>query len=177
MTYHLVIVVRVSGGHLCKAEAPTEPAGETTVRCAAIRPLSLRSRVNGCGNPFFPLLVIAVWVSGGHLCKAEAPTEPAGETAARCVAIRFSPSSSFRGALAPWQSVFPFKGITDSFALCAQNDIPFCHCGAGVRRTPLRSRSTYRAGRRDHRKVRGNPFPLPYIIAKPTTASIILQKE
>ena len=32
-----VIAVRVSGGHLCEAEAPTEPAGETTVRCAAIR--------------------------------------------------------------------------------------------------------------------------------------------
>ena len=34
-------------------------------------------------------LVIAVRVSGGHLCEAEAPTEPAGETAVRCVAIRF----------------------------------------------------------------------------------------
>ena len=31
--------VRVSGGHLCEAEAPTEPAGETAVRCAAIRSL------------------------------------------------------------------------------------------------------------------------------------------
>ena len=53
MTYNLIIAntygarinfrlpviakVRVSGGHLCKAEAPTEPAGETQ---------------NGCGNPF-----------------------------------------------------------------------------------------------------------------------------
>ena len=35
--------------------------------------------------------VIAVRVSGGHLCEAEAPTEPAGETAVRRVAIRFSP--------------------------------------------------------------------------------------
>ena len=33
--------------------------------------------------------VIAVRVSGGHLCEAEAPTEPAGETADRCAAIRF----------------------------------------------------------------------------------------
>ena len=33
--------------------------------------------------------VIAVRVSGGHLCEAEAPTEPAGETAVRRVAIRF----------------------------------------------------------------------------------------
>ena len=32
-----------------------------------------------------------------------------------------------------------------------------CHCGAGVRWTPLRSRSTDRAGRRDRRKARGNP--------------------
>ena len=31
-----------------------------------------------------------------------------------------------------------FKKITDSFALCAQNDKPFSHC--------------------EHRKVRGNPF-------------------
>ena len=43
----------MSGGHLCEAEAPTEPAGETVIRRLAIRPLSLRSRVNGCGNPFF----------------------------------------------------------------------------------------------------------------------------
>ena len=44
--------------------------------------------------------VIAVRVSGGHLCEAEAPTEPAGETAVRRAAIRS-----------------PFKDITDSFAL------------------------------------------------------------
>ena len=46
-------------------------------------------------QPFLTLLnpsslVIAVRVSGGHLCEAEAPTEPAGEAAARCAAIRFS---------------------------------------------------------------------------------------
>ena len=33
-----------------------------------------------------------------------------------------------------------------------------CHCGAGVRWTPLRSRNTDRAGRRDRRKACGNPF-------------------
>ena len=44
---------------------------------------------------YFRLPVIAVRVSGGHLCEAEAPTEPAGETAARCAAIRFS----FKGEL------------------------------------------------------------------------------
>ena len=47
----------------------------STERCVAIR---------------FPSPVIAkVRVSGGHLCEAEAPTEPAGETAARRAAIRF----------------------------------------------------------------------------------------
>ena len=111
------------------------------------------------------LPVIAVRVSGGHLCKAEAPTEPAGETAARRVAIRLSS-----------------KGITDSFVLRTQNDKPLsyykyirradilsftCHCGAGVRWTPLRSRSTERAGRRDRCKVRGNPFSISLVIAKP----------
>ena len=50
----------------------------------------------------------AVRVSGGHLCEAEAPTEPAGETAVRCAAIRFS----------------LFKGEADSFALRTQNDKP-----------------------------------------------------
>ena len=35
------------------------------------------------GNPFIPFFVIAkVRVSGGHLCKAEAPTEAAAETVA-----------------------------------------------------------------------------------------------
>ena len=66
-------------------------------------------------QPFLTLLnpsslVIAVRVSGGHLCEAEAPTEPAGETAARRVAIRFS-----------------FKGEADSFTPCAQNDTPFSY--------------------------------------------------
>ena len=39
-----VIAVRVSGGDLCEAEAPTEPTGETAVRRAAIRfPLARHS--------------------------------------------------------------------------------------------------------------------------------------
>ena len=167
----------MSGGHLCEAEAPTEPAGETAARCAAIRPLSLRGALApwqsvflfkkiksfcaraarapyfctdrnrgknrrtpyGLGFRTFPndqrdklpfgnlycievqyvpinnedektfcSSVIAVRVSGGHLCEAEAPTEPAGETAARCAAIR---PLSLRGALAPWQSVLLSRGI------------------------------------------------------------------
>ena len=39
INFRLAVIakVRVSGGHLCEAEAPTEPAGETAVRRAAIR--------------------------------------------------------------------------------------------------------------------------------------------
>ena len=95
-------------------------------------------------------------MSGGHLCEAEAPTEPAGETQNGCGNPFFS------------------LGYYGFFRASAQNDKQFsyseylwhavmlsftCHCeGAGVRRTPLQSRSTDRAGRRDRRKVRGNPF-------------------
>ena len=61
--------------------------------------------INNEDEKTFCSSVIAVRVSGGHLCEAEAPTEPAGETAARCVAIRLF-----------------FKGNTDSFAPSAQND-------------------------------------------------------
>ena len=37
VSYRSVIAVRVFGGHLCEAESPTEPGGETAVRRAAIR--------------------------------------------------------------------------------------------------------------------------------------------
>ena len=57
------------------------------------------------------IVIAKVRVSGGHLCEAEAPTEPAGETAVRFVAIHLY-----------------FKGITDSFALSVQNDKPFSYC-------------------------------------------------
>ena len=122
----------------------------------------------------YKYFVNAVRVSGGHLCEAEAPTEPAGETAARRAAIRSKSPVIAKPCKRLWQSVFLLKGITDSFALRAQNDKPFscckyhkvcgkptpCHCGAGVRRTPLRSRSTDRAGRRDRRKACSNPFQI-----------------
>ena len=65
--------------------------------------------------------VIAVRVSGGHLCEAEAPTEPAGETAVRRATIRFS-----------------FKGITDSFTLRVQNNKPFSCCSR-LRKLNIRS--------------------------------------
>ena len=69
--------------------------------------------------------VIAVRVSGGHLCEAEAPTEPAGETSVRCAAIRFSPlviANAVRRAAIR----FLLKGNTDSFTLRVQNDKRFC---------------------------------------------------
>ena len=45
LSHRLVIAVRVSGGHLCEAEAPTEPAGETAVRCVAIRLSFFKNKV------------------------------------------------------------------------------------------------------------------------------------
>ena len=131
---------------------------------------------------YFSLPVIAVRVSGGHLCEAEAPNEPAGETAVRCVAIRFPSPSSLRSRVNGCGNPFSLKGYTDSFTLRVHNDKPFgdlqihrvcsillltCHCGAGVRWTPLRSRSTDRAGRRDRCKACGNPFSISLVIAKP----------
>ena len=96
-----VIAVRVSGGHLCEAEAPTEPAGETAEGRAAIRSF-LRGITDSfalCAQNDTPfschecrkvcavsccLVIAKVRVSGGHLCKAEAPTEPTGETQSDC---------------------------------------------------------------------------------------------
>ncbi|HAL20167.1 MAG TPA: hypothetical protein DCP17_05390 [Ruminococcaceae bacterium] len=60
-------------------------------------------------------------MSGGHLCGAEAPTEPAGETAVRRAAIRLSS-----------------KGITDSFVLRTQNDKPLSYYKY-IRRTDILS--------------------------------------
>ena len=51
---------------------------------------------------------------------------PVIASAARRAAIRTP--LSLRWALAPWQSVPPFKDITDSFALRTQNDTPFSYC-------------------------------------------------
>jgi len=62
------------------------------------RPSGKRDRRKACGNPLSTpchcegakrlrqsvSLAIAVRVSGGHLCEAEAPTEPAGETQSDC---------------------------------------------------------------------------------------------
>ena len=42
----------------------------------------------------------------GHLCEAEAPTEPAGETAARCAAIRSSAFVIAKPRERLWQPVF-----------------------------------------------------------------------
>ena len=67
-----VFGVRVSGGHLCKAEAPTEVETET-VSCTK----NSLPCVRGAG-----VRLTRVLVSCGHLCEAEAPTEAAAETVA-----------------------------------------------------------------------------------------------
>ena len=57
----------------------------------------------------YKYFVIAVRVSGGHLCEAEAPTEPAGETAVRRVAIRFSPLNNTAAApVKPMRRLYNF---------------------------------------------------------------------
>ena len=67
--------VRVSCGHLCEAEAPTEPVGEIYL------PLHFFIQIIICRGDKKPIRsLFEVRVSGGDLCEAEAPTEPAGET-------------------------------------------------------------------------------------------------
>ena len=52
---------------------------------AAFVPLVIASEQSERGNPFpHPLVIAKVRVSGGHLCEAEAPTEPAGEMCNGC---------------------------------------------------------------------------------------------
>ena len=51
-----VIAVRVSGGHLCDAEAPTEPAGETAVRRVAIRIFPIKENTFFCPAPEIKLI-------------------------------------------------------------------------------------------------------------------------
>ena len=88
----------------------------------------------------YKYFVNAVRVSGGHLCEAEAPTEPACETAARRAAIRSKSPVIAKPCKRLWQSVFLFKGITDSFTLRTQNDKSFSHCKY-IRRAAIRSKS------------------------------------
>ena len=47
-------------------------------------------------------------MSGGHLCEAEAPTEPAGETAARRAAIR-SPVISNNSLFKKYRAMFNYS--------------------------------------------------------------------
>ena len=75
--------VRVSGGDLCKAEAPTEAAAETIL-------------------PYFKGVEcnMTVRVSGGDLCEAEAPTEAAAETKdASKMSAQFVERDLFSGSL------------------------------------------------------------------------------
>ena len=92
-----------------RSRSTDRAAGETAVRCAAIRSLLKEElRILSCSALRMTyrlaiativecaasrrLVIAKVRVSGGHLCKAEAPTEPAGEICKRL-----------------WQSV-PFQG-------------------------------------------------------------------
>ena len=65
-------------------------------------------------------VIAKVRVSGGHLCKTEAPTEPAGETAVRRVAIRFpcspviaKPCKRLRQSVLPFYKAITSKNISD----------------------------------------------------------------
>ena len=97
-------------------------------------------------------LVIAVRVSGGHLCKAEASTEPAGETSARRAAIRSLAPASLRAPLGVWQSVFPFKGYYGFFRA-------YHSCGA-QKLFSLGARTTFDRGAR-----RCSLYPAPQALA------------
>ena len=79
------------------------------------------------------IVIAKVRVSGGHLCEAKAPTEPAGETAARRAAIRTP--LSLRGALAPWQSVSLLRGIRilSRLSLLRRPPLLAFSCTAGAR--------------------------------------------
>ena len=105
--------------------------------------LSLRSRVNGCGNPFFFLGYYGFF----HALRSEWHTFSSLRSRVNGCGNPFFLFSGyygfFRASRSEWHTFsslrsrvngcgnpFSFKGITDSFALCAQNDIPFRHCAA-----------------------------------------------
>jgi len=63
---------------------PVSPLPVIAIGFAAFAPFVIANEQSERGNPPLHTLVIAkVRVSGGHLCKAEAPTEPAGEICKR----------------------------------------------------------------------------------------------
>ncbi len=111
------------------------------------------------GNPFLytPFVIAKVRVSGGHLCKAEAPTEPAGEICKRL-----------------WQSVSLSRGIRilSRFAFRMTHRLVIANT-YGVRlyfRLPVIAidftafaPSSLRASKASVaiRLPRGNPFPAP----------------
>ena len=114
-------------------------------------------------------------MSGGHLCEAEAPTEPAGETRgfqrqslwSRSAERETSLLQKAQGVQGPSPGV-PALLVFKAFASAkANNYILLSHSemcqlvyvyvctGAGVQRTPLQSRSADRAGRREIERVMG----------------------
>ena len=71
----------MSGGHLCEAEATTEPASETSnPRGFDTRRRNKITKEVSNGYLFKKKARDGLRVSSGHLCEAEATTEPAGET-------------------------------------------------------------------------------------------------
>ena len=79
----------------------------------------------------FCSLVIAVRVSGGHLCEAEAPTEPAGETQNGCGNPFLTPHVIAKPCKRLRQSVFPLRGITDLRMTNIQK-LPQLICGSFI---------------------------------------------
>ena len=112
--------------------------------------LSLLSRVNGCGNPFSRLLVIARGFSPAAIRSLLREITDSFAQALRM--------TSWLVAVNVTGCAVNCRSVIASTERCVAIRYPLPrHCGAGVRWTPLRSRSTNRAGRRDRRKVRGNP--------------------
>ena len=141
---YFVIAVRVSGGHLCEAEAPTEPAGETSVRCAAIR-FSIFKRIkSSCARaaraPYF-------CTDRNRGKNRRTPFQLGFRTFPNdqrdklpfgnlyCTKIRYVPINSISGkslrypviarGFSPVAIRFLLKGNTDSFVLRVQYDKQF----------------------------------------------------
>jgi len=96
-------------------------------------PPSLRSRVNGCGNP----------LSFKGITDSFAPSAQNDKSFSHCKHREargnpFSAPPSLRSRVNGCGNPLSFKGITDSFAPSAQNDKSFSHC--------------------KRREARGNPF-------------------
>ena len=95
--------VRVSGGDLCEAEAPTEAAAETILPYFKGVECNMTVRVSSgdlCEAEAPTEAAAEKRVSGGDLCEAEAPTETAAETKdASKMSAQFVERDLFSGSL------------------------------------------------------------------------------